>query len=286
MNFDGEFVNKETWNLFRERFKSDTTEAGYLSDIREFFRLTGKPAEKAGSGDVKKYYEYMQGQAEKGRISPITITKKFRELHSYVSFAGAEDFFYPLLKTMAVESAEAGHVPVEDMDALLKAAAGDRMTYTILVLMYRAGLTSTEVIALRGEEEFIKYDEGVYVMPEGRKEPCYIPEDAWKILSEYTRERDVQDTLFYNRRGRPLNVMYISRMMKKYCTKAGIRSYSAQDVRNSCAFNLFAYGASPVQVADQMGRTEQQIRRYRGTAYRGSLKKKTADLVKIRIEEP
>ena len=83
-------------------------------------------------------------------------------------------------------------------------------------------------------------------------------------LKEYMDQRLVCDTLFYNRSGRPLNTMYISRMMKKYCSLAGIRNYSAQAVRNSCAFNMFAYGASDGQTARQMGRTEQQIRRYRG----------------------
>ena len=39
-NFEADFVNTETWNLFKSRFKSETTEASYWSDIKEFCRIT------------------------------------------------------------------------------------------------------------------------------------------------------------------------------------------------------------------------------------------------------
>ena len=61
-------------------------------------------------------------------------------------------------------------------------------------------------------------------------------------------------------------------MMKKYCEKAKIPSYSAEAVRNCCAFNLFAYGATEEQVSDQMGRTVCQIKRYKGMGYKKNLK--------------
>lgn len=294
-NREEKFVNTEIWKLFRKKFKSETTEASYWSDIHEFCRIAGKPFTESDSSDVKKYYDRMSGQIKNGKLSKITLTKKFRELHSFASFlmeqgiylSGKEhDYFYPYLKTMAKESALAGSVPVEDMDALLNAASDDIMAYTILTLMYRAGMTSTEIIGISGEGDFAEYDDGVYAMLSGREEPCYIPDDAWTILKEYMDQRMVHDTLFYNRSGRPLNTMFISRMMKKYCSLAGIQNYSAQAVRNSCAFNMFAYGATDGQTARQMGRTEQQIRRYRGSLYRRNLQKQAADLVKIHIEKP
>ena len=187
---------------------------------------------------------------------------------------------------MAKEEKTARSVPVEEMDALLRAAAEDTMVYTILTLMYRAGLTSTEITELNNEEDFLLYDDGAYVILPQRREPCYVPEDAWAILTDYMAEREQHPSLFYNRRGGRLNSMYISRMMKKYCGRAGIKQYSAEAVRNCCAFNMFAYGASEGQVAGQMGRTEIQIRRYKGVSYRGNLRKKANDLVKMRIEKP
>ncbi len=288
------FVNKEIWEKFRKRFKSHTTEASYRSDMMEFCRYCGKCLEEARKGDVQGYYIWMKAKIEDGRISPLTVTKKFRELHSFLQFAAEEsgepetyqDFFYPYLKTMEKEKDLARSVPVQDMDALLKAASEDLAVYTILTLMYRAGLSSTEITGLNGAENFVCYGEDVFVLLDGREKPCYIPGDVWEIVMEYMERREDYPSFFYNRRGRRLNTMYISRMMKKYCQKAGIGHYSAEAVRNCCAFNLFAYGASPGQTADRMGRTQQQIRRYRGVSYRGSLQRQADNLVKIRVEKP
>lgn len=290
MDAEEQFVNSESWNLFRGKFRSAVTEASYFSDIREFCRLTGKTVSDADKSDVHVFYEIMKKRLDEKRLSPITVTKKFRELHSFAQFLqeqeGTEDYFFPYLKQMAGETELAGHIPVEDMDALLQAASGDFQTYTILTLMYRAGLTSTEIVSLNGETDFVQYEEGVYAVLSDRKELCFIPDDAARILSDYMKQRERHESLFYNRSGRRLNRMYISRMMKRCCEAAQIQSYSAEEVRNSCAFNLFAYGAGPAQVALQMGRTEQQIRRYRGSGYKRNLQKKTGNLVKMRIESP
>lgn len=297
---DIEFVDMELWESFRKQFKSRTTEASYRSDIGEFCRFCEKRFEDIDRGDVQRYYEFMKNRAQSGKISPLTVTKKFRELHSFARFigesgegaeqrgtvSGEKDFFYPYLKHMEKERELARSVPVEDMDRLLEAALDNRMEYVILTLMYRAGLSSTEIIALNGKEDFVIYGTDAFALLTGRKEPCYIPQDAWEILMGYLEEREEQKSLFYNRSGRRLNTMYISRMMKKLCSKACIPSYSAEAVRNCCAFNLFAYGATPGQVAGQMGRTQQQIRRYRGMSYKGHLNRQADDLVRIRIESP
>lgn len=295
MNVNDEYVNISMWNIFCSRFKSDSTAASYCSDIQEFCRFTGKKFEDTDKDNVQNYYNMLQKEIREGRLKPLTVTKKFRELHSFASFLISEgemqsysdhDPFWPYLKNMEKESALADSIPVEDMDALLRASKDDKMAYTILTLLYRAGLTSTEIISLKAEDDFFSYENSIYVLPAGRKEPCYIPADAWEILKDYMNTRSNFPSLFYNRSGRPLNTMYISRMMKKYCQKAGISNYSAQDVRNTCAFNLCAYGVTPAQTAEQMGRTEQQINRYYGSGYRNNLKKHVSDLVKIRIEKP
>lgn len=295
-----EYVDPQLWELFIKQFKSRSTEASYRSDIGEFCRFCDKKFRDVNGKDVERYYGFMRERCETGKISPLTVTKKFRELHSFARFmeehdrpAGEEsilreerDYFYPYLKHMEKERDLARSVDVKDMDRLLDAASDNRMEYTILTLMYRAGLSSTEIIALNGTEDFVLYGTDAYAILSDRREPCYIPTDAWQILLEYMEEREAHQSLFYNRSGRRLNTMYISRMMKKLCMKAGIRSYSAEAVRNCCAFNLFAYGASSGQVAAQMGRTEQQIRRYRGISYKGRLGRQADDLVRIRIESP
>ena len=150
-----DFVNTELWNLYRGRFKSPVTEASYRSDITEFCCFTGKSFERTDREDVERYFRRMEKRIEKGEISPLTVTKKFRELHSFARFLKeegevcAEDYFYPYLKNMKKEDRLAKSVPVEHMDALLGAASDNIMCYAILSLMYRAGLSSTEIAAPR-----------------------------------------------------------------------------------------------------------------------------------------
>ena len=82
-NVHEEFVNKNLWEMFRKRFKSHTTEASYWSDIMEFCRFCGKRAEDTEKGDADRYYAYMKERAESGKISPLTVTKKFPQ-YSYL----------------------------------------------------------------------------------------------------------------------------------------------------------------------------------------------------------
>ena len=80
--------------------------------------------------------------------------------------------------------------------------------------------------------------------------------------------------------------MYFSRLMKKYTSLAGVPSYSAEALRNSCAYTMFAYHAKPEEVAKEMGVTETQIRRYKNLNYMNTSSRETRNLVKIKVEPP
>ena len=92
--------------------------------------------------------------------------------------------------------------------------------------------------------------------------------------------------MFYNKRGNKINSMYFSRLMKKYTSLAGVPSYSAEALRNSCAYTMFAYHAKPEEVAQEMGVTETQIRRYKNLNYMNTSSRETRNLVKIKVEPP
>ena len=56
--------------------------------------------------------------------------------------------------------------------------------------------------------------------------------------------------------------------------------------QNTCAVTMFAYEASPEQVARQMGVTQIQIKRYKNLSYRDNLVRAANELVKVRVEPP
>lgn len=238
----------------------------------------------------------MLKKIELNTIQPSTLAKKFRELHSFAEFiyeerekyqisSSFQDYFFPYLKDMAKIEKFAKSIPVEHIDKIFDAAQDDVMAYCILVFLQRVGLTSTELTELR-IEDFAAYDNGIYVSVKDRKEPCFVPEDAYVILEKYITQRKDNEYLFYNSRGNKLNTMYISRLMKKYTQAAGVPNYSAEALRNSCAFAMFSYGVKPEHVAKQMGITPIQIKRYKNVIYKSNLIQEANNLVKIKIEPP
>lgn len=286
--------NQVIWPDFTAHFQNESTEASYRSDVVEFMAIYQTDFLQITEKIVEDYYARMQERVESDLVQPSTMAKKFRELHSLASFIYEEreqyqipdtfyDYFFPYLKYVAKTEKHAKSIPIDHIDKILIAAQDNAMAYCIFVLMQRVGLSSTEIAELR-LEDFAAYDNGVYVSVHGRKDFCFVPEDAFMILEQYLNVREEREYLFYNSRGNQLNTMYISRLMKKYTQAADVPGYSAESLRNSCAVTMFAYNASPEQVAKQMGITEIQIKRYKNMAYRDKLMRAANELVKIRVE--
>ncbi|MGF0033184.1 tyrosine-type recombinase/integrase [Bariatricus sp. SGI.154] len=294
--YASELIKQVIWEDFTVHFKSPTTAASYQTDIAEIMEHFQMDFLQIQKEKVKEYYEVLQNKVREDEIKPGTMAKKFRELHSFAEYicenrerygvdAEYQDYYYPYLKLVAKQEKYAKSVSIEQIDRLLKAAEEDLMAYCMIVLLYRVGLSSTEITELK-PEDLAMYENGVYAKIRDRTEMCCIPEDAFAVLNTYMESRTENTFLFYNRRGNKLNTMYISRLMKKYTQKAGIPAYSAESIRNTCGFTLFSYGADPGQVAGQMGITRIQIKRYQNIAYREELQRSANRLVKIRVEPP
>ena len=289
-------ISKQIWADFTAHFRSNTTVGSYQSDIAGICNEFNKTFININAVDVKELFERFSHRVKQGEIKPATMAKKFREYHSLAQYLCEnrdkyavsdeyEDFFYPYLTLVAKQEKFAKAIPIEAVDKLFMASQEDIMVYMIFILMFRVGLSSTEIIEIM-IKDIEQYADGVYVWIKKRKEACYLSEDVVEILMDYLDQRDDNEYLFYNRSERPLNTMYISRLMKKYTALAGIPSYSAETLRNSCGFTMFAYGAKEKQVARQLGVTQLQIKRYDDVRYKDNIQKQAQNLVKIRIEPP
>ena len=289
---------QEIWKNFISHFKNIGTAASYQSDLMEIMEYLEKGFLEITNEDVKEYFNYQMSKVDQRILQPSTLAKKIRELNSFSSYivenreylkvdASYENHFSPYLKKVNKISKFANSIPTEQIDQLLNAAQDDIMAYSIMSLLYRMGLSSTEIIELK-TENFAAYDNGVYLKVKDREDACFVPEDVYKIVLEFLEQTGGQDQefLFLNSRGNQLNTMYISRLMKKYTTLAGIPSYSAEALRNSCVYTMFSYHAKPEQIAKEMGVTDSQIRRYNNKNYIDSTSREVRSLVKIKIELP
>ena len=254
------------WPDFISHFRSEVSISSYRTDITEFMNYFQRDFTALNDAMAQEYYVWLEKKVKQGNIQPITMAKKYRELHSFADYIvknrdnydipdNFQDYFFPYLKGVAKIEKLARSIPIEDIDKLFAAAQNDLMAYCILVLIYRVGLSSTEVTGLK-LSDFAAYDNGVVVTIAGRDTDCFVPEDVYAILEKYIAVRDEHEYLFYNKRRNKLNTMYISRLMKTYTQLAEIDNYSAEALRNSCAVTMFAYSAKPEQVAAQMGVTQ------------------------------
>lgn len=291
-----EQMRERIWPEFSARFKSSTTEGSYMSDLCEIMELLGKDFLQITKEDTAVYFQEMKAKVDRGELSPATVAKKFRELHSMADFICEnreryrvpdvfQDHFRGYLGHMAGQERYAKCVSAEEADRLLEAAKHDSTAYTIFVLLYRMGLSSTQICALRPEDITV-YENGPYLHAKGRRRALYIPEDVLEILERYLSKRQEGEYLFVNRRGRGLNLMYVSRLMKKYTALAGLPPFSAEMLRNACAFTLFSYGADEGQVAEWMGTTRTHILRYKNIRYREEITRQAGSLVRLRVEPP
>lgn len=289
-------LKQRIWPDFIAHFKSQTTKGSYRADIEEIMTYFKKDFLELKEKEIEEYFTWMEHRVKQGVIKPGTMAKKFREFHSFAEYIcekregygideAYEDFYYPYLKLVAKQEKYAKCVPVEHIDKLLSAAQGNLMAYCIVVLLYRVGLTSTEITELK-IHDIAQYENGVYMQITGRNSACYVPEDVVLILNEYLSSRMENPYLFYNKRGKKLNTMYISRMMRRYTEAAGIPGYSAENIRSTCGFTMFAYGAKKEHVAEQMGVTQIQIERYHNIVYRENLQREASRLVKLKVEPP
>lgn len=293
------FCNKQLqliWKDFIAHFRGNSTAASYQSDIVDFLEFVQKDFIRISSSDVRNYFEYQKKRVNDGKIKPSTLAKKMRELNSFASYISENKEKYEVSQTyqnyfdlyrneIEKVSKLARCIPIDHIDRLITAAKEDRLAYCIFTLLYRMGFSTTEIIELK-PSDFSIYENGVYVLVPGRREASFVPHDVYQIIERYLSGYNENDFLFYNKKGKKLYPMYISRLMKKYTSLAKIPAYSAEALRNSCAYTMFAYQAKPEQVAREMGVTDKQIRRYNGFNYLDSASQVTKNLVKIRIEPP
>lgn len=287
---------QDIWQDFIAHFKSESTILSYQTDISEFIDYVDKGMDQITAKDVASYYSFMQQKVSAKILQPSTLAKKMRELNSFSSYLfdnrGLYDideeyrnYFEPYLKLIEKVSKQANAIPIEDIDAIFVAAQQDSMAYCMLTLLYRMGLSTTEIGELH-RNDISLYDNGAYLFVPRRQDACFIPEDVYHILEGYLSKSEEKTYLFYNKRGNKINSMYFSRLMKKYTSLAGVPSYSAEALRNSCTYTMFAYHAKPEEVAQEMGVTETQIRRYKNLNYMNTSSRETRNLVKIKVEPP
>ena len=143
------------WPEFLAHFKSETTKASYETDLIEFMHFMKKDFLEMEQKDVAEYFGYLQEKVKAGSLKGSTVSKKIRELHSLADYiiqnqqemgimTGTEfaDWFAEYLPGLERQEQFTQTVPIQDLDRLFQTAEEDAMAYTILVILYRDGMSA------------------------------------------------------------------------------------------------------------------------------------------------
>lgn len=294
--YASKITKEEIWPEFSKRFRNVASHNVYFCDINEAMDYLEKDFIDFRQKDTDKYYDYLIKKTKSQLLKATTVKKKLNELHKFSEFIVEyrdvfgvskefEDFFkrYAVQYVADYETTEL--MPIQKVDAILQSAREDLMDYFILSLAFRMTLKSTQIIELK-KEDFIADPNGVYLIMPNKKDIKYVPEDIVVILEQYLGQREDKEYLFYNKWGRKLNKQYLHRMLRKHTKQAGVPDCSMQDLRNTGAGVMFAYGVEPQHVAKQMGITSIHIKRYDNVLYKYNLMKEANDVVQLKVLPP
>lgn len=290
-------LTRELWDGFSVRFKSDNSPNVYFGDINQCMEVVEKDLLEFHQGDADKYYDYLLKEVQKKNLKSTTMKKKIKELHKFSEYIMEQteslipddfnNYFY-IYAIQYFKDEDLQDLPqLNELDKLMEVAKDNIMHYAILAIAHRMGLRSTQVCNQKISDIVVDPNGAYFILD--KNDVRYVPDDVWTILNIYLetyRINSDSEYLFYNTRGAKLNTQYICAMMKNLCKKAGIRSMSYADIRNTCGAVLFAYDARPDQVAKQLGIGMAHVKRYDNIVYRNNVHRKIAQLVQLKVKPP
>lgn len=263
-----------------------------LKDYQNYLRLERGLSENSiinYSLDVKKLIRWLE--SNEMEISPISIAEETLQQFIYEIakkvnprsqsrlISGLKGFFNYLIfedyrKTNPLELIESPKLgrklpdtlAVEEIDALISAIdlgskQGER-NRAILETLYGCGLRVSELTSLKISDLY--FDEGfIKVTGKGDKQRLVpIGPTTEKYINIYRKEIRVhqeidplaKDTVFLNRRGKPLTRAMIFTIVKRLAEKAGIRkTISPHTFRHSFATHLLENGADLRAIQQMLG---------------------------------
>jgi integrase/recombinase XerD len=279
---ENDFANKKRLfiNYLRlEKSLSGNTIAAYNNDIDDFFSylIDVKDINELSSVDgnvINDYIAFLQKRDNKllKKYSQKSINRFISSLKSFFKFLSNENFIFanPAEKIETPKSKR--NLPevltIEEIELVLKQPdLKDKFELrdkAILETMYASGLRVSELINLKINDVFSS--EGYLrvtgkglkerIVPIGRSALHYM-EKYIKECREHIKNEFSENILFLNFRGKKLSRMGIWDIVKKYCSKAGIRKeIHPHTLRHTFATHLLQGGADIRIIQEMLGHSD------------------------------
>jgi integrase/recombinase XerD len=238
--------------VYEKGYSANTLQA-YLTDLRQL--LDGLPSRFTLLELLHSIQDYLE-RGHRSGLSEYTLARKLSAIKTFIRFL-IEKFKIPEVDMdLLVSPKLKRHIPevlsIEEVNRLLDVFSdGDFLSCrnrTILETLYGCGLRVSELVSLQLQQVDLK-EQMLTVIGKGDKERWVPISDRLKTwLERYLNVRRElclsQNTVFLNRRGKPLTRQMVFYIIKEAALKAGIhRDISPHTLRHAFATHLLENGA-------------------------------------------
>jgi integrase/recombinase XerC len=248
--------------LRTERSASGHTVRAYLADVRQFLTVAGAGGiGRIRAADVRHWLRVLDGTVDRASIArKLSAVRGFFRFLVTTGRLGADPTIG--VATPKTRRKLPAHLSLDEMDRLLAAPPGDRLTgvrdRAILELLYSSGLRVSELTGLHWDD--LDTDaETVRVLGKGRKERIVpVGRPALRALDAYRRacaERgwNAAGADFRNARGGRLTSRSVARLMERYVAASGTTRASPHALRHTFATHLLGGGADLRAIQELLG---------------------------------
>lgn len=241
------------WLGFSKTLKAAKTKADYFRLLCEICDYCECDFLELTPDDGVAFFEELARREVAGALRHSTVVVYFSKLSAMTNFIineglryGVHNFRNPfyLVKISGLDhTLMKSHVPnLSEMDSILSMGKADLQLYTIISLVIRCSLTTSELSGIM-RNKIIQDGNGNYAfILKCRMGERYvkIPDDVMSLVERVIREYDSLDgTLFVNTRKRALTQRSIERLYCKYVVFADNEPhYSLSDLRNGSIANF------------------------------------------------
>ncbi|HFQ89229.1 MAG TPA: tyrosine recombinase XerC [Desulfobulbus sp.] len=268
----GQIDNFASWLLVEKGYSVHTVDS-YLSDVREFYRSAGEPADAAAltSEQVRAFVASLYGTG-----SAATVARKLSALRTFFRFLAREKVLDHDPLAGIANPRLARYIPtfltVDEVFALLEEPVPGRDTFALrdralMELMYSTGMRVSELVSCNMED--LDFTEGMVrvrgkgnrerIVPFGRAAASaletYFPQRQRLIADRVSRGHVAERrALFLNSRGSRLSARSVERLVRMYGGRAGIATVvTPHALRHSFATHLLEMGADLRVVQELLG---------------------------------
>ena len=197
--------------------RSRATVEKYLRDVRKFLKYLGDD----GGVDKEKVRGFKMELMEHYKIS--SVNSMLAAVNSFLGFAGREDLKVKLLKVQkAVYSRPEREMTEKEYEGLVRTAKrlGDLRMSMLLQTIGSTGIRISELKFITVESLETGRAE---IYNKGKSRVVLLPVELTRLLKKYCRKAGIRiGSIFITRQGNPLDRSNVSKKMKQLARAAGV----------------------------------------------------------------